>query len=279
MSLGICLAGGGIKGAAHIGVLKAFEEEKIKFDIVSGASSGSIIAALYALEYTTDEMYKIFKEYARDITYVSVGNIFKLLTGIVLNKKIVISGLNNGKKLYKHIEKICKDKSIKNISELKMPLYISSVDLNSGETIIFTNKICRCEENMKLITDIELATAVRASCAFPGIFEPVGVKKELYVDGGIRENIPWKILRCTNVDQIVSVVFENELKSNCGKNLINVVACSIQYLNDELQEYELDGTGNIIQIKAENIGLLDSSKVDYMYEIGYKTAKKHIQKI
>ena len=61
MKLGLCLAGGGIKGAAHIGVLKAFEERGIKIDMISGASSGSIVATLFAVGYNTSEIYNFFK--------------------------------------------------------------------------------------------------------------------------------------------------------------------------------------------------------------------------
>ena len=60
LKIGICFAGGGIKGACHIGVLKALEEENIKFDFISGTSSGSIIAILYSLGFTPEEMYEIF---------------------------------------------------------------------------------------------------------------------------------------------------------------------------------------------------------------------------
>lgn len=57
---GLCFSGGGIKAASHIGALKAFEEERIRFDCVSGASSGSIIATMYALGYNSDEMWEIW---------------------------------------------------------------------------------------------------------------------------------------------------------------------------------------------------------------------------
>ena len=102
---GLCLSGGGIKAAAHIGALKALEEEKIKFDCVSGASSGSIVATMYALGYNSDEMWKMFKEYAPKIKYFQWRNIFKLLGGIITQRKIIIEGLNNGKV----IENIIKD--------------------------------------------------------------------------------------------------------------------------------------------------------------------------
>ena len=73
---GLCLAGGGIKAAAHIGALKALEEEGIQFDCVSGASSGSIVATMYALGYTSDEMWEMFKNYAKKIKYFEWKNIF-----------------------------------------------------------------------------------------------------------------------------------------------------------------------------------------------------------
>ena len=65
MKKGLCLAGGGVKGAAHIGAIKALEEANIKFDCVGGTSSGSIVACLYACGFSADEMYKIFKKYCK----------------------------------------------------------------------------------------------------------------------------------------------------------------------------------------------------------------------
>ena len=66
---GLCFCGGGIKAASHIGALKALEEKNIKFDCVSGASSGSIIATLYALGYNSDEMWKMFQKYYKKRTF------------------------------------------------------------------------------------------------------------------------------------------------------------------------------------------------------------------
>ena len=67
MKLGLCLAGGGVKGAAHIGVLKALAEEKIDIDYISGTSSGSIVATLYAVGYKPEEIYILFKKYCKEI--------------------------------------------------------------------------------------------------------------------------------------------------------------------------------------------------------------------
>ena len=92
-------AGGGIKGAAHIGALKAFEEEGIEFEYISGSSSGSIIATLYSIGYNSNDIYKIFKKYINKINYIEVKNIFKLIIGLILQGKITITGLNSGKSI------------------------------------------------------------------------------------------------------------------------------------------------------------------------------------
>ena len=75
MKLGICLAGGGIKGVAHIGAIKAMEEENIKFDCFAGTSSGSIVAALLACGYSSNEIYEFFKKYAK-VLNILIGKMY-----------------------------------------------------------------------------------------------------------------------------------------------------------------------------------------------------------
>ena len=106
MSIGLALSGGGVKGSAHIGALKALEEEKVKIDYVGGTSSGSIVATLYAAGYKPEEIYNIFKKYCKNIKYVEMKNIFKLFFGIIFKGTIIIDGLNSGKSINKLINKL-----------------------------------------------------------------------------------------------------------------------------------------------------------------------------
>lgn len=119
MKLGLCFAGGGVKGAAHIGVLKAFEEENISFEYLAGTSSGSITATLYSIGYNSDEIFNLFKEYCKQIKYIDGINIFSVIKGLIFERKLNIKGLNNGKKLEKIIKNVCEEKNIKYISDIK----------------------------------------------------------------------------------------------------------------------------------------------------------------
>ena len=252
MKTGLCLSCCGVKGAAHIGALKAFEEYNIKFNLISGTSSGSIIATLYSLGYSPDDMLDIFKTYCKKIKYIDFYTIFKLIKDFVLCGKISITGLNSGIIIQKLINKFAYKKNIKNINQIKIPLFIPSIDSKTGSIIIFTSKILRntFSDNTFFVDNINIGTAVRASCSFPGIFSPVNYKNFLLLDGGIRENTPWKILKQMGADNIFNIIFENDISENCCNNIVDIVHTSIDILCHELSTYELYGATNIIKINS-----------------------------
>lgn len=278
MSLGLALSGGGVKGAAHIGVLKALEEEKIKIDYIGGTSSGSIVATLYATGYKADEIYYIFKKYCKNIKYVDFRNIIKLFFGIIITGTIVIDGLNSGKSINKLINKMCNKKNIYNISNIKMPLVIPSVNMNTGEVICFCSKEVRGFSNSTtFIGDAEIGNAVQASCSFPAVFSPTEFKNIKLVDGGIRENVPWREVELLGADKVISIIFENEIDKHCCKNLIDITFRSYELMCKELSKYELNGSNYFIKIKSEKVSLLDMKKIDEFYKLGYNEAKKFLK--
>lgn len=281
MKNGLCLAGGGVKGAAHIGAIKALEEENIKFQYIGGTSSGSIVACLYACGFTSDEMYEIFKKYCKKIKYVDLENIIKLILGLIFTGKITITGLNSGKQVEKLINKVCNKKEIYNINDIKMPLVIPSVDLCNGEVVCFTS--CRHRNEISdstiLVNDVDIGRAVRASCSFPVVFSPCDYKNIKLIDGGVRENVPWRELKYLGAKNIVNIVFDEESNLKCNKNLVEVAGRAMNLMGRELSNYELDGAGCIIRIKSNKIGLLDMKKVDELYKLGYYEIKRNISRI
>ncbi len=281
MKVGLSLAGGGVKGAAHVGVLKALEEEKVKINYISGASSGSIVATLYAIGYKPDEILDIFKKYGKTIKYYDYKNLLKLIFGIIIKRKIIIEGLSEGKAIYKLITKKCEEKGIVNIKNTKIPLLIPAVNVCSGEVYFFSSILKRntYSDNIVYIDNVNLASAVRASCGYPGVFAPYKINGNRLIDGGVRENIPWKGLKNIGADKVISVIFEKQIKPKKEINVIDVIEGAINIMGQELANYELEGIDNIITIKTKNIALLQVEKVDELYKEGYMQAKKQIKSI
>ena len=161
MKLGLALAGGGVKGAAHIGVLRAFEEEGIEFDYISGASSGSIVASLYAMGYSTEKMLEIFKFFSKEIMKTDAKH---FAGNLKTSKSLLGYGLLSGEKTEIALKECAKEKQIKDIKDIEMPIAIPTVDIVNSRKYVFTNREL---EGDYYITDAQIAKAVRASSSYP----------------------------------------------------------------------------------------------------------------
>ena len=171
---------------------------------------------------------------------------------------------------------MCKKKGIYNIEDVKIPLAIPSVDMSNGKVYCFTSCQKRKEfsDYTYFINDISIGKAVRASCSYPVVFSPCNYEKKKLIDGGIRQNVPWKELKELGADKVISLVFESEVNEKCCDNLIEVAGSSIDLLCRELSNYELEGADLVIKMKTEKVGLLDMGKIDELYKLGYNTMKE-----
>ncbi len=172
-TLGVALGGGFARGMVHIGVLKVLEEAQIPIAAVSGTSSGSIMAAAFCSGLSAVQMAEIgrrlrFKDFAR----------WTLERG----------GFCTNDRLGQFLTRTC---PCKDFSELRTPLVVVATELISGQPAIFrTGSIC---------------DAVRASCAYPGMFTPVSIQGILHVDGMLSYEVPTTPLRQMGIDCILGV--------------------------------------------------------------------------
>ena len=122
MKIGIALSGGGIRGIAHAGVLKALEENNIKIDVIGGTSAGGMVASLYAMGIEPEEIHILFKKHAKEIIGVNKMPFLSKLLKYSFNKKMTLTGFNNGEAIEKVYNKIAEERKIEKINQIQMPL-------------------------------------------------------------------------------------------------------------------------------------------------------------
>lgn len=272
VKIGLALGGGGARGIAHIGVLKAFEENGITFDYVSGTSAGSIVGAMYAFGKTADEMLQIAHS-------IKVKDIRR--------SKFFMPSKTDG------IQELIKDNlGDVDISSAKIPFAAVAVDLISSREIAFTRG--------------NLAKIVSGSCAVPGVFVPVEYEDMHLSDGGLQNNIPSDVPRHFGCDYVVAVDVNSTrgygtsslkvldvllatirimTKSNCTKGYLNadiVVAPSMkEYKSTKIDEVDaMFAEGYQAGIEAvPKILELISKKPKKAHKIRFKLASENRQKI
>lgn len=279
MKLGLALSGGGIRGIAHAGVLKALEENNIKIDAIGGTSSGSLIATLYALGYSPYYIYILFKRYASEITQINAGAILSGLGNFMKNKKIPILGLKTGNSIEKAFDELASRKGIKNIGEItKMPIVIPTVDIGESKEYIFTNNIPKSKKKDNYITDISIGKAVRASSSFPAVFCPCEYESHKFLDGGALDNVPVVEVRKQGVDKVIAVNFKAD-DIDESSNMMDVAMRTIDIMGNKISEESLKNSDYILTVRTDKTGLLDTNKLDSCFEYGYKTVIDNIKDI
>ena len=160
-------------------------------------------------------------------------------------------------------------------------MIIPSVDLCNGNVICFSSCKIRSQisDEIEFINNIEIGKAVRGSCSYPVVFCPCKYGNTKLIDGGIRENVPWKEVKLLGADKVLNIIFDEKSNKICSKNLVEIAGRSLSLMGRELSNYELEGADYNIKIKSDKVGLLDMKKIDELYELGYKQTKREIKKI
>lgn len=243
--IGLVLSGGGARGAAHIGVIKALEELGIQFTHVSGTSAGSIVGALYAHGHSPKAILEIVN---RVTIYNSVRPAWAW-AGLLR-----MDGLRE--LLLKHLPK--------DFSELKRPLVVAATEITKGEVTYFDKG--------------ELVPAILASCSIPAIFSPMQLNGALYVDGGLLDNLPAKPLRnqCDFVVgshcNLVSQSFDpSNLKVVIERSLLIALGANTS-VSKNMCDVVIEPPG------LDKFSSFDIGKAKEIFDLGYKFTKENFGK-
>lgn len=279
MSIGVALAGGGLKGLAHIGALKALEELGVKIDFLSGTSSGSIFASFYAMGFSTDEIKERTIENYNILTQIKKGPIVKAGISYFTSGIAKIEGLVPGENIENLIKNVAKEKDIVNMNQIKIPYAIATVDtISTKECIFLSKKFDLKDDNIDYIYDAPIATATRASMSFPGIFTPCQYGKYNFIDGGTKDNLPVKILKDMGADKTIALSFridDYEPKEDILAILLRTVDIfSLKDVRKAQKEADL-----AIEIDARGASLLEIDDADKLMKTGYDTIMKYKKQI
>ena len=238
--IGLVLAGGGAKGVAHLGVMKAMREYGVDADIVSGTSAGALAAAFYASGFEPEEVMEIFLD----------PNIFKF-KGFNWTKP----GMLEPERYLSFVEKYFGNRSFE---DLNKKLIVVATDLISGKIKVFNSG--------------SMVKPLYATCAFPFVFSPVAIGDSLYSDGGIIDNFP--VEQVTGTKRRVLGVYVSPLSNIQKENLKRThhVLDRVYRISNRYSSLEKisECTWVVNPPELQNYGTFNLSKIQEIFDIGYK---------
>lgn len=279
MGIGLALAGGGLQGIAHIGAIKALEELGVKIQYISGTSSGSIFASMYAMGFTHEEMREFALKYYKNLIKIKKKTLLKAAYTYLIKKEVLVGGLIDGMKIEQFIQKAADLKNVKNIDEVKIPLALATVDtISTKECILMSKNYNLGSDEIDYLTEISLAKAVRASMSFPGIFTTCNFEKYNFIDGGTKDNLPIKILKDIGAKKTIGISFNMDNytpRENIFKILLRTI--DIFSMKDVRNAQKIADLA--IEIDTKGTSLLEIKNIDECIELGYKTIMENKEKI
>ncbi|MEL7001655.1 MAG: patatin-like phospholipase family protein [Bacteroidota bacterium] len=243
--IGLALSGGGVRGVAHLGLIKALEENNIAIKAISGTSAGSIVAAFYASGYSVDDILDV---------------ILNIKAIKLLRPALSKTGLLKMNNLYKALEELLPKNDF---SGLSIPVTISATNIRTGLTEYFDEG--------------DLIGAVCSSSCIPVLFDPFEHNGQLYIDGGILNNLPAEPLvgkvdcimgsHCNPIDRDFDprnarLVMERALMLSITKN---------SYQSKSICDYFFEPKG------LEPFKVMDIGQAKEVYDIGYRQAIEQLE--
>jgi NTE family protein len=249
--IALVLGGGAARGFAHVGVIRALEQEKIPIDMIIGTSVGSLIGAIYASDLNSFELEWTAFTLTKDDLFDY--QLFSAITGM---------GLAKGDKLEQFVKTHV---TTANIEDLKIPYAAIATDLNRGTRVVLDRG--------------SVARAVRASSAIPGVFNPVDYQGRLLVDGGVTDNIPISVAREKGADIVIAVDISENVANFNITNIVDVVLQSVNIMFDENAKSRKKDADVLITPAVGDVGMLDFTQKKRCMQAGIEATQKAMPQI
>jgi len=279
MKFGLALSGGATRGAAHIGALKAMAEEGMYPSWISGTSAGSMVAALYACGYNAQEMEEIAVSLNKSIYDTDYPGIFFGILQWILTGDTNWDGVMRGRKLESLMRKLTAEKYI---WESRLPLAITSVDINTGRTVFFVSskEKLRDDNDVLYIDDVHIYKAVRASIAIPVIFKPIVIQGMKLVDGGVTDNLPSDILRKMGADKVIGINlgYSGQRRDEIS-NILEIGSQTIDIMSYRMTKLKTTKADLVINPHIYDVGMLETHRIPELIERGYQAVKDKLYTI
>lgn len=284
MTVGIAFGGGGLRGAAHIGILQELLDNNIAPGLIAGTSAGSIVGSFFAVGMRPKQMINLLSILPR----LGIKDLEKALEPPQASVQAVgwlpslPMGIINSKYLETIFSKILGNKKF---DQLLIPLAIVAADLYNGETVIYCSKKQRLQlpanSNFAVETDAYVHEAVTASCAIPGIFTPKTIGKRTLVDGGLVDNVPADVVRAMGADVVIGVDLGfGVYQGTPFKHVVDVLLQTYDIMGQRIVDIVTGQYADLtIKPATGSAALYDFQKIPKLIEAGRKEARKMMPEI
>lgn len=244
----LALGSGGERGFAHIGVIKALEANDISIDIITGTSVGSVVGALYSGGYNSNELEQLALELDQD-----------QLNDFDLSKR----GYIRGEQLQDFINRALKNRSIE---QLNKPFAAIATQISSGNAVAFNYG--------------NTGMAVRASSSIPGVYHPVLISGDEYVDGDLKKPVPVSVAREMGADIVIAVdVLQHPKDNTSSQNIIDILRQSILIMRQSIVARELESAQVVIRPVIGFTPEIDTASKQRLIMVGEEAAIAAIPQI
>lgn len=274
--IGLTLSGGGAKGLAHIGILKAIDSAGLKIDYITGTSMGAIVGALYATGYSGNDIENLRKDIDFDVLFSNnvplqtlsmeekeQSSRFAIELPVIKSKIKLQTGLISGQELnLKFSELFFPVYDIRNFDSLHIPFKCMATDLETGDLVVLDTG--------------NLITALRATMAIPSVFSAVTRDGKKLVDGGLVRNFPVKNVKGMGADIVIGSNVTNGLsKIDKIKNPVDVLLQMAFYREAGDFKEERPLTDIYIHMPMEEYNTASFGSAKEIMEIGLKTGREY----